>query len=265
MIEQTIELKVDLLEYEPYILNDNNMLSYLKYKLTNTSSNSNLIKINKENGNKENGNKENQYKKHSINESIFFPKEQDSLFWCYYIISSGEANYEMINIKNSLLAKQLKINYVNKIRMNKQIIKTYKFDTITNIESNLAIDNNINIKTIMSLCAIDKINLIFITRKMYYELLMNDTEPIYIIKDVENQSKYSKKYGFEVANENLLEEIRTTLYKVETLDKPLKALSSYKVQDLINICNKLAIETKDINTGKNKTKNELYESLLQYF
>ena len=110
-----------------------------------------------------------------------------------------------------------------------------------------------------------KINVIFISRKTYYELLMNDTEPIYIIKELENESKYSKKYGFEIANENSLEQIRTTLFKLETLDKPIKALSSYKVQDLINICNKLAIEIKHIDTGKNKTKNELYESLLQYF
>ena len=243
------------IEYEPYILNDNNMSSYLKYKLINKQSNP-ISSIN---------NKENEIKKQSINDTIFVPKEQDSLFWCYYIISSGESNYEMINVRNSLVAKQIKINYVNKIRMNKQTIKTYKFDTITNIESNLAIDNNINIKSVMSLFAIDKINVIFISRKTYYELLMNDTEPIYIIKELENESKYSKKYGFEIANENSLEQIRTTLFKLETLDKSIKALSSYKVQDLINICNKLAIEIKHIDTGKNKTKNELYESLLQYF
>ena len=71
----------------------------------------------------------------------------------------------MLNFKNPLLAKQIKINYVDKIRMNKQIAKIYKFDTMTNIESNLANDNIINIKTIMTLCAIDKINVIFISKK----------------------------------------------------------------------------------------------------
>lgn len=260
MIQQTME-------YEPYILNDNNMSKYLKYKLIKTSNISNTSNtsntFNKCDLTK--ANKEPEIKKQTMDESIFFPKEQDSLFWCYYIISAGETNYEMINVKNSLLAKQLKINYVNKIRMNKQTIKTYKFDTITNIENNLANDNIINIKTIMSLFAIDKINIIFVSRKTYYELLMNDTEPIYIIREVENQSKYNKKYGFEIANQNSLEQIRTTLYNLETLDKPIKSLSSYKVQDLINICNKLAIEIKRLDTGKNKTKNELYESLIQYF
>ena len=250
MIETTIESNIS---FEPYILNDNNMSEYLKYKLINKISNSNLVLTHKIE------------KKQPIKQSLFFPKEMDSLFWCYYIISGGESNYEMLNVKNSLIAKQLKINYVNKIRMNKQIIKTYKFDTITNIESNLANDNNININCVMSLCAIDKINIIFVSRKTYYELLMNDTDPIYIIREIDNQSKYSKKYGYEIANPSLLEEIRTTLYKIERLGKPLKALSCYKAQDLIDICNKLAIEIKRNDNGKNKTKNELYESLIQYF
>ena len=242
----------DIIEYEPYILNDYNMSLYLKYKLNNTSNKYISQEINKPINKPINT---------QINKDIFFPKEQDSLFWCYYIISSGESNYEMINVKNSLVAKQFKINYINKIRTNKQLVKTYKFDTITNIESNLAHDNNINIKTVMTLCLIDKINLIFVSKNTYYELLMNDSEEIYIIRELGN---YSRKYGFEIGNSNLLEEIRTTLYKIEILDKPIKSLSSYKVKDLTDICNKLAIEIKNI-IGKNKTKNELYESLIQYF
>ena len=242
----------DIIEYEPYILNDYNMSLYLKYKLNNTSNKYISQEINKT---------INKPINKQINQDIFFPKEQDSLFWCYYIISSGESNYEMINVKNSLVAKQFKINYINKFRTNKQLVKTYKFDTMTNIESNLAHDNNINIKTVMALCVIDKINLIFVSKNTYYELLMNDSEEIYVIRELGN---YSRKYGFEIANSNLLEEIRTTLYKIEILDKPIKSLSSYKVKDLTDICNKLAIEIKNI-IGKNKTKNELYESLIQYF
>ena len=249
-------------EFNPYILNDNNISSYLKYKIKNVVNNNNN---NNNNVSKFNSKPEINYKSQVIKESIFFPKEQDTLFWCYYIISFGESNYEMINVKNSLLAKQLKINYIDKIRMNKPIVKTYKFDTITSIENNLANDNIINIKSVMTLCAIDKINIIFIRKNTYYELLMNDDGPIYVIREVDNQSKYNKKYGFEVATSNILEEIRTRFYKIETLDKPIKSLSYYKLEELIGICNKLAIDIKHVDTGKNKTKNELYELLIQYF
>lgn len=237
-------------DYEPYILNNNNMLTYLKYKINNKSK-----KLETE---EKKYVKQNKY-------SLFIPKEEDTLFWCYYIIFSGETSYEMMNVKNSLVAKQIKINYIDKIRSNKQTIKIYKFDTITNIENNLANENTININSIMSLCAIDKINIIFVRKNAYYELLMNDTEPIYIIRETEFKSKYCKKYGFEIANPDILDQIRTTLYKLETLNKPIKGLSSYKVQELVDICNKLAIEIKHPDTGKNKSKNELYELLIQYF
>ena len=248
------EMNEQVYDYESYILNENNMQNYLKYKLNVESEN---IAKSVE--------KKQKQKQNTTQVSLFIPKEQDTLFWCYYIILNGEGEYEMLHVKNSLIAKQFKINYVNKIRENKPVIKTYKFDTITNIESNLANDNNINIKTIMSLCAIDKKNIVFISKKTYFELLMNDTEPIYIIREVESQSKYNKKYGFEIANNDSLQNIRTTLYKIENLDKPIKALSSYKVADLVDICTKLAIQTVNIETGKNKTKNELYESIIQYF
>ena len=240
------------IEFEPYILNEKNMITYLKYKFNDNSRIKNIVEKKCEN---------NVPKKYSI----FCPKENDSLFWCYYIILNGDAAYEMLNVKNMLTEKSNKFEYVHKIRSNKQIIKTYKFDTLTNLESNLANDDNINIKTIMSLCSIDKINIIFISKKTYFELLMNDDKPIYVIRELELQSKYKKKYGYEIADKDLLEEIRKTLYRVEILDKPIKGLSSYKVQDLIDICNKLAIEVNNKETGKSKTKNQLYESLIQYF
>lgn len=242
------ETNIDL---EPYILNENNMLSYLKYK-----SNDPTNRVTK---------KETIYKQSQsfVKPSFFIPKEKDTLFWCYYILSNGETLYEMLNVRNILVEKQNKIQYVTKIRENKQIVKMYKFDTLTNIESNLANDNLINIKTVMSLCAIDKINVVFISKKTYFELLINDNDLIYVINETE--SKYDKKYGFQIINKTDLDLIRQTLYKIEVLDKPIKSLSSYKLQDLIDICNKLVIEIMNKETGKKKTKNELYESIIQYF
>jgi hypothetical protein len=52
---------------------------------------------------------------------------------------------------------------------------------------------------------------------------------------------------------------------MDNVDKPIKSVSAYKVSDLMDICNKLAIVTKNEETGKNKSKSELYESIIQYF
>lgn len=244
--------------YEPYILNEVNINEYLKYKPNYEV---------RENNNK---NKDKDINSIILNkkQNLFIPKEQDSLFWCYYIIQNGFMDYETQMNKNSLLTKQLKIKYVNLIRENKQIAKTYKFDTLTSTENNLVNEDTINIKTILTLCAINKINLIYVSGRIYYELMMNDSDKIYLIKELPSNQKYKnsyKKYGFEMATNESINEIKSTLYRLDNIDKPIKGLSSYKVQELIDIANKLAIETKNNETGKNKSKNELYELIIQYF
>jgi hypothetical protein len=239
-----------LAELQDYILDENNIQKSLKMKIMR-SENEKHLKINK-----------------NINirkSEIFIPNQQDSLFWCYYIIKNGDILYETLNHKNSLVSKQMKIDLVSIIRKNKDIVKTYKFDTISNIESNLANENNLNKKTFLALCSIENINIIYVSKKTYFELRMNDTNIVYIIHEFQNQSNYYNKTGFEMATEEKSNTIRETLYKLVTIDKSIKAISSYTVKDLIEICNKLEIEPINKETGKHKSKKELYELIIQYF
>lgn len=93
---------------------------------------------------------------------------------------------------------------------------------------------------------------------------MNENNDVYIIREIQHQSKYVKKYGYEVATSITLQEIRDNLYRLDCIDKPIKSISSYKLSDLTAIALKLGLKDKNDN-GKNKTKNELYESIVQYF
>lgn len=246
-------------ELQEYMLNDTNMTSFLKKKINILKNDKINDKINNKANDKANENNT------KIQPSIFFPNQQDSLFWCFYIIKNGEFSYESLHNKNSLISKQMKINFIDIIRKNKDTVKMYKFDTLTNIESNLSNDQNLNAKSFLTLCAVENINVIYVSKKTYFELLMNDSNIIYIVNEVESQSKYNNKYGFEMATEELLNNIRTTKYKLDKIDKPIKSESSYKVQDLLDICSKLAIEINNTITSKKKTKKELYESIIQYF
>ena len=257
----------DLLnDLQDYILNEDNIKKTLEtrnafFNDKNVRNDSNIksCKISMKNNSNNSNN---------INNQKFYPKEKDTLFWCFYIIKNGHSTYESLYSKNDVLATQMKIEYIEKIRKQKQIVKTYKFDTLTNIESNLANDKLLNVKTILTLCAIENINVLIVNNKSYYELLMNDTNDVYVITCLENKSKgqYEKTYGFEICQKEFVDlNIKPTLYRVDNIDKPIKAISSYKVDDLIEICNKLAIETTQLVTGKTKTKKDLYESIIQYF
>ena len=141
----------------------------------------------------------------------------------------------------------------------------YKFDTISNLESNLANDNNLNVNTFLTLCAIENINIIFLRKNTYYEMLMNDSDKIYIVHEIQSQSKYNNKYGYEMGTNESISNIRNTFFKLEAIHKPIKAISAYRLDELINICNKLVININNNITSKQKSKKELYESIIQYF
>ena len=248
-----------LIKLHDYMLNENNIQKSLRMKLNSnkglkgTTTTTTTITTITTSANKEQ------------KQEIFIPVEQDSLFWCFFIIKNGDIKYETIYNKNDLVAKQMKIDLVDVVRKNKDIVKMYKLDTITNIESNLANDNLLNSKTFLTLCAIENINIIYVSKKTYFELMMNDTDVVYIIYETPCKSKYYNKYGYILGDTTTIEKIKSTLYKIDKIDKPIRSLSYYKVEDLIAICSKLAIETTHLNTGKNKSKKDLYEAIIQYF
>ena len=256
------------IDLQDYMLNEDNMLKAVRLKLEKKSKDYSNDKMNtKQDKTNNHSNKNDTNYSNKNKKSLFIPNQEDSLFWCFYIIKNGDIKYETLTNKNSLLAKQMKIEMVDLIRKNKNIVKQYKFDTLTNLESNLANENILNVKCFFTLCAIENINIVYIKNNTYYELLMNDTNVIFLLYDLQSQtkmySKYSNKYGFEMATEESLYEIRGKFFKLESVDKPIKAISSYKLNDLINICIKLNINIQNMS-GKQKGKKELYESIIQY-
>ena len=144
--------------------------------------------------------------------NTFSPKQKDSLFWCFYILKYGEQNYEMLENINIVLEKKLKIDYVEKIRKEKQIVKSHKFATLTHLENQLANEERIDLPTFFTLCVIENINILYICKKTYFELLIND-DKIHIIHRLDNYSKY----GYEEIAQTKIELYRSTLFKVEAI------------------------------------------------
>jgi hypothetical protein len=195
----------------------------------------------------------------NINKNIFLPNDSDTLFWCLYIIKNGLTNYSQLTNRNLIVEKKMKIEYVERLRKEKQLVKQYKFDTLTNIENTLANESKIDINTFLTFSAVGCLNIFFIKKNSYFELNTNDSNKIYIIKYIPEKDKY----GFEETNKDNLHDFRDKYYKVDNLSKPIKTMSVYKTQELVDICKKLGIETAI--GEKTKGKKELYEAIIQYF
>jgi hypothetical protein len=202
-----------------------------------------------------------------------FPVQKDSLFWCFYIMKHGFESYENLENINIVVEKKLKIECVELLRKNKQLIKAKKIAPLTHIENCLANENKIDMKTFLALCVISNLSMLYLDKKTYFLLNLHeveddnsdfDYESFHIVKRTDDPLKYSV-YLNDADKVEKIKECVNANYKIENMSKPIKALSSYKVSELVDIAKKLGIETINKTTNKQKNKNEIYESLIQYF
>ena len=189
----------------------------------------------------------------NVKKLFFIPTQKDSLFWCFYYIK-----YNILpNTINLVVEKNIKIEYVVKLRNIKDTLKKHKLQSLIDIENQLANEKTINLSTFFALCILENINILYATTKTYFELILNDNEKSHAI--VFNHFKY-EYHGNETST---IDNFKNKLLKIQNINKPLNAVSYYKGNELVEICSKLGIDIIDPNTKKQKLKNKLYELIVQ--
>jgi len=193
----------------------------------------------------------------------YYPKQKDTLFWCFYILKHGYFNYEMeINNNYFVVEKTEKFKYIEMLRKNKEILKIHKIKPYTLLEDDLANKDKISIKTFFALCVLEKINVLLVDKRKYIDLLCADVDddcPIHVI----HHNIQTTNYYIEVtATTEIINKYKQTYYKMDCLDSKLKSVGSYKLDELIELCNKLDI---NINTTKKQTKTDIYNLLVLHY
>lgn len=184
---------------------------------------------------------------------IFIPEEEDSLFWCYVIYKYGYSEYELKREKKYESITNMKINLVYTLRDNKDLLKQLKLKK-TKLEENLTSEKKISLDTFLFLMAVNKFNVIYMNEYTYFEEAYSDEKRKCVIK----YDKAQDRYGLLEVTEEKLEEEKKNRLHILNLSKPIKALSSYKVLELKEICKTLKIDIMKTST-KCKTKKELYQ------
>lgn len=205
-------------------------------------------------------------------DTIYQPKQKDSLFWCLYILKHGYFNYEMeINGHYFVVEKQEKFKYIEMLRKNKELIKIHKIKPFTELEDDLANKDRISVKTFFALCVLENINVLLVNKRKIFELTCVDIDKghsVHVIHRNNNTMEHHMEVDTSVSK---LQHYRDTYYKCDTLDSSLKAISSYKLDELLELCKKLDInlETGEIKgkgkTKKKWTKKDVYELLVQNY
>jgi hypothetical protein len=120
-------------------------------------------------------------------------------------------------------------------------------------------------KTFIALCILKNVNVIVIHKHKYYESInndsnINDSSIVHIIKRTDEPLKYSLDLNSTIEK---IDNYKNNYYKMTSIDGGLKSISSYKLDELIELCKKLGIEI--VTTSKKKTKKEIYEMIVSHF
>ena len=221
---------------------ENNPTPYKSNTNTNTNTNTNISTLVSDN-----------------KDRFFSPKENDSLFWCFFILRKGFGSYEYPGTTSYVNEKSLKFKYIDFLRENKQILKIHKIRNLSDhVEDELANKERIGMKTFVALCATANINVLFIHKRKCFEMIVNESDKINIVHQRDGPKKH-----FVIENDCSSEQLtkyRTDYFTWESVDKPIKAISSYKVSELLELCKQMELDKTNDLTRQNK--KDLYEMLL---
>jgi hypothetical protein len=183
-----------------------------------------------------------------IEKKPIYDKNDDFLFWIFFIFVKGEMEFEYIKKQKYTIAQEFKINASLKIKKtkfnNRKLVKS-------KILNNMCHEKKISLMTLAALCFIYEINILYCVNDVkYYNLGDNYIEEINILINDHGTINFIKN-----ATKEDIEKYTQNTIKMESFEEKLKSLSSYKLSDLHNIANILKISVK------NKPKQTIYNEI----
>lgn len=195
----------------------------------------------------------------------------DSLLWSLYVMLYGPEKYEMIE-NHYIESNRFKFELIEFLRENKTILKANKVK-LNSVEDTLVHKPFITLETLHAVALCKSLSLCIVQDRKYYEVSSGsgiDGPAPFIIEKIKG------KYVLYIAPDQLtmkyLAYIRDNYWHMESISSPIRPISAYKLQDLIDISEKLNLAVVNVFPGKfgsigiekRKTKPELYEAICRY-
>ena len=135
-------------------------------------------------------------------------------------------------------------------------IKLHKIKPFTELENDLANKDKISIKTFFALCILENINVLLIDKRKIYEVLCVDIDNNHPVNIVHRNS-ITSEHNIELnVTDDVVNNYKNTYYKMNSFDSSLKAMNSYKLEELLDLCKKLDINTEIMKSNEKKKKTK---------
>jgi hypothetical protein len=197
------------------------------------------------------------------------PSCADSLLWSAYIMLYGTEKYE--TIENPYVeSNRFKFELIEVMRQNKPILKANKIK-LSGLEESLVHKPFITLETLHAIAVCKSISVCIVQNRKYYEISSGGGSGC----DTFILEKIKGKYVLYIApikvNMEYLAYIRANYWLMESISAPIRPLSAYKLQDLVDISQKLNLPVVNVTPGrfgsmpteKRKTKSDLYEGIVR--
>ena len=186
--------------------------------------------------------------KKNIEKKPKYDKNEDFLFWIFFIFVKGEMEFEYIKKLKYTISKEFKIDASMKVKNqkfnNRKLVKS-------KILNNLTHEKNISLMTLAALCVIYDLNILYCVNSVkHYKLYQDYVDEINILINNNGNIDFIKN-----ASKEDIEKYTQNTIEMETFEDKLKSASSYKLSDLLVLSDILKINSK------NKTKQSLYDEI----
>jgi hypothetical protein len=191
----------------------------------------------------------------------------DSILWAAYIMLYGVEKYETIE-NQYVESNRFKFELIDVLRQNKPILKANKIK-LNATEECLVHKPFIALETLHAVAVCKSLSVCIVQDRKYYEIANGDSGA-FIIEKI--KGKYVLYIAPNKLNLDYLTYIRMNYWLMESISAPIRPMSAYKLQDLVEISQKLNLPVVNIipgkfgsmGTEKRKTKSELYEAISKY-
>ena len=196
--------------------------------------------------------------------------KNDTLLWCAYIMIHGIEKFECVE-NHYTESNAFKFQMVEYIRARKTLLKPHKI-TASSVEESLVHKPYITLETFQGIAVCYNLSVCIIQDRKIFEVGRSDNDKnTFILEKIRGKFGVYLGMAGTAMKSALLAHVRDTYWSMENISSPIRSISAYKVQDLIDICRKLEIpETKvvlgdfgSIVSQKKKTKAELYEDIVR--
>ena len=194
----------------------------------------------------------------------------DSILWSAYIMLYGIEKYETIE-NQYVESNQFKFKLIEVLRQNKPVLKANKIK-LNATEECLVHKPFIALETLHAVAVCKSLSVCIVQDRKYYEIANGSSDGdggAFIIEKIKG------KYVLYIAPNKLIMDyltyIRTNYWLMESISAPIRPISAYKLQDLVDISQKLNLPVVNVipgkfgsmGTEKRKTKPELYEGIVR--